>query len=167
MIVTTHLLDGRRNICDLGIIGHLCTVAMQDECLSLKRGYWIQAENVPGNWTYRAEMTFLGYLATCRGARPVSRLLTAGRGARSAALTLAGPRLCSAYPGNVYRRCAEANWQTGSPTNGNFFRRHACIRSTCTSHSAHQISVVSKEEQKENRPRHPQKGCDVVYFFGA
>jgi len=33
----------------------------------------------------------------------VSRLLDRERGARSAALTLAGPRLCSGYPGHVIR----------------------------------------------------------------
>ena len=31
----------------------------------------------------------------------MSRLFDRERGARSAALTLAGPRLCSRYPGNV------------------------------------------------------------------
>jgi hypothetical protein len=37
--------------------------------------------------------------------RPVSRLFDGERGARSAALTLAGPRLCSGYPGHVIRDC--------------------------------------------------------------
>jgi hypothetical protein len=35
----------------------------------------------------------------------VSRLLDRERGARSAALTLAWPRLCSGYPGDVIRDC--------------------------------------------------------------
>jgi len=35
----------------------------------------------------------------------VSRLFDRERGARSAALTLAVPRLCSGYPGYVIREC--------------------------------------------------------------
>jgi len=45
----------------------------------------------------------------------VSRLCDRERGARSAALTLAGPRLCSGYPGYVIREPASKT-KTETPT---------------------------------------------------
>jgi len=45
-------------------------------------------------------------------------------------------------PRPTYRRCAEANCTTGSPTNGNCVRPHDCLPSTCASHSTRNIPDI-------------------------